>query len=53
MLENTVSDTILLSGFQFFAADDLRDFFSRTQEKCPIVPRFLPENLVGVCYNTV
>jgi len=40
-----------MSGFQIFAADTTfqnraaRDFFTPNQEKCPIIPRFLPESL--------
>ena len=51
--ENAVSDTLLMSGFQIFAADaalyisrSARFFFAPNQEKCPIIPRFLPESLV-------
>jgi len=56
ILEDAVSDTLLMSGFWIFAADALHDFFSRTnQNKCSIITRFLPaaHNLVDVNYDTV
>ena len=53
ILENAVSDTLLMSVFQMFAADAPRDFFLAPTRKLPYHSQILPENLVGVCCNTM
>jgi len=52
--ESAVSDTLLKSGFQNFAAHvaflnrALRDVFNLpNQKKCPIIPKFLPAILLA------